>query len=128
MDDLLSITAKLGARRGLLRAKTATEHYEQGLALEDTSPDQAVTAYRRALLARPTLADAHCNLGRLLHERGELALAENHYRLALVCDKTVALYWFNLGVVVEDRRGRTPPARCALQCRPAVRGARSAIE
>lgn len=101
MGDLLS-TASIGPRRGLLRARTPAEWYERGLALEDSAPDQAIVAYRRALLGRPDLADAHCNLGRLLHDRGEFALAESHYRLALTSDREVALYWFNLGVVVED--------------------------
>ena len=102
MSDLLS-SLSIGPRRGLLRARTAVDWYERGLALEDSAPDQAIAAYRRALLARPNLADAHNNLGRLLHDRGELALAESHYKLALTCDPEVALYWFNLGVVVEDR-------------------------
>jgi len=77
--------------------------YERGVGLEDTAPDRAVAAYRRALAARPGLADAHCNLGRLLHERGELAAAEHHYRQAIAADGGVALFWFNLGVVIEDR-------------------------
>ncbi|MBA2544804.1 MAG: tetratricopeptide repeat protein [Deltaproteobacteria bacterium] len=102
MGDLLSTTS-IGPRRGLLRARTAHDWYERGLALEDTAPDQAIAAYRRALLGRADLADAHNNLGRLLHDKGELKLAESHYRLALTCDREVALYWFNLGVVVEDR-------------------------
>lgn len=111
MGDLLAFSPNTLSRlrrprRGLLRAKTADQHYEQGLALEDTAPDRAIAAYRRALLSRPMFADAHCNLGRLLHEQGQLGLAESHYRLALTCDSEVALYWFNLGVVVEDRRGR----------------------
>jgi tetratricopeptide (TPR) repeat protein len=108
MSDLLA-KASIGPRHGMLRAKTAVEWYERGLALEDSAPDQAIAAYRRALLGRADLADAHCNLGRLLHDRGELGLAESHYQLALTCDRSVALYWFNLGVVVEDR-GRSEEA------------------
>lgn len=99
-SDLLSIS--IGPRHGMLRAKTPEAWYERGLALEDHAPEQAIAAYRRALIGRADLADAHCNLGRLLHDRGELGLAESHYRLALTCDSGVALYWFNLGVVVED--------------------------
>lgn len=100
---------KLGPRRGLLRGTSATEHYERGCALEATDRDAAITAYRRALAGRPDFADAHNNLGRNLHDRGELAVAESHYRLAVCGDSTVALYWFNLGVVVEDQ-GRTAEA------------------
>lgn len=104
MSDLLSMS--IGPRHGMLRAKSPEAWYERGLALEDSAPDQAIVAYRRALLGRADLADAHCNLGRLLHDRGEIGLAESHYRLALACDSQVALYWFNLGVVVEDRGER----------------------
>jgi tetratricopeptide (TPR) repeat protein len=113
MGDLLSF-ASIGPRMGTLRARTPAEWYERGLALEDSQPDQAITAYRRALLGLPTLADAHNNLGRLLHDKGELGLAESHYRLALTCDREVALYWFNVGVVVEDR-GRIDDAIEAYQ-------------
>ncbi len=113
MGDLLS-SASFGPRHGMLRAKTATDWYERGLTLEDSAPEQAIAAYRRALLSRPNLADAHNNLGRLLHDRAELALAESHYKLALTCERDVALYWFNLGVVVEDR-GRIDDAIEAYQ-------------
>jgi Tfp pilus assembly protein PilF len=61
-----------------------------------------MAAYLRALAGQPDLADAHNNLGRLLHDRGDLASAEAHYRLALCERRYMALYWFNLGVVLED--------------------------
>lgn len=118
MGDLLRF--QLGPRRGLRRGTSATSHYEAGLALEATDPARAVAAYERALAGRPELADAFNNLGRLIHDRydrspadpaaaGLLAQAESHYRLALCCDGEVALYWFNLGVSVEDQ-GRTSEA------------------
>ncbi|MEO6192598.1 MAG: tetratricopeptide repeat protein, partial [Thermoanaerobaculia bacterium] len=73
--------------------------YEHGAELEEDSPEEAMAAYRRALELDPDLADAHVNLGRLLHERGEIVEAERHYRLALAArpDDTTAAY--NLGVV-----------------------------
>jgi tetratricopeptide (TPR) repeat protein len=125
---------KLGPRRGCVRATSAIEHYERGLALEATDPNAAIAAYRRALSARPDMADAYNNLGRLHHDhadalsagqnsdggrnsdgrnsdavsgRCELADAEALYRLAICADAKVALYWFNLGVVLEDQ------SRCA---------------
>lgn len=91
----------LGRRLGCLRATSASTWLARGVALEGRSPEQAMTAYRRALAGRPDLADAHNNLGRLLHERGELTSAESHYRQALAAEAT-ALHWFNLGVVLED--------------------------
>lgn len=118
VGDLLTMTFGLGPRHGLLRGRRAPwtwiEWYEQGYALEASDPGGAATAYRRALASRPDLADAHNNLGRLLHEARELPGAEGHYRLALCAAPEVALYWFNLGVVVEDQ-GRVAEAIAAYE-------------
>jgi tetratricopeptide (TPR) repeat protein len=107
MGDLVSL--RLGRRRGMLRATSALSWYERGVALEAGDPVGAIAAYRRALAGRPDLADAHCNLGRLLHDRGELAGAEACYRRARALDARVALYAYNLGVALEDS-GRTSEA------------------
>ncbi len=76
---------------------SAEDWYELGLELEVAAPAEARDAYRRALELDAHHADAHVNLGRLLHEQGLVEEAERHYRLAL-----------------RDRR-------CALQRRAAVR-------
>jgi tetratricopeptide (TPR) repeat protein len=76
--------------------------YEQGVDLEDDDPEEAVQAYRQALELNPALADAHLNLGRLLHETDGAAAAEPCYRRALEVrpdDPTAA---FNLGVALQD--------------------------
>ena len=104
----------LGPRRGFRRATSAVEHYERGCELQGSDPDLAVAAFRRAIAGRPDLADAHNNLGRLLHDRGELAEAEQCYRRALEHEAELALYWFNLGVVLEDQR-RGPDAIAAYE-------------
>jgi tetratricopeptide (TPR) repeat protein len=80
----------------------AEDWYERGSELEEVSPEEAMAAYRRALEIDPGLADAHVNLGRLLHESGRAAEAEQCYRLALATrpeDPTAA---FNLGVALQD--------------------------
>lgn len=115
MGDLLSFSSfVLGQRRGCVRGTRATDWYEQGCSLEAREPDAAMVAYRRAIAGRPDLADAHNNLGRLHHDRRELADAEGHYRLAICVDASVPLYWFNLGVALEDQ-GRNAEAIAAYE-------------
>ena len=70
--------------------------------LELAAPEQAREAYRRALELDPCHVDARINLGRLLHEAGQLRAAEANYRLALADRSEDATALFNLGVVVED--------------------------
>lgn len=82
----------------------ADEWYEHACELEPSSPNEARDAYRRVLEIDPAHADAHLNLGRLLHEAGELAAAEAHYRRALDARAGDATAAFNLGVVLEDLR------------------------
>ncbi len=76
--------------------------YERGCVLEEVSPEEAMAAYRQALETDPGLADAHVNLGRLLHERGEAEEAARHYRLALAARPEDATAAFNLGVALQD--------------------------
>ena len=87
------------------RGVSALAWYERGCALERGDVAAARRAYERALAGRPDLADACNNLGRLQHDAGELAVAEGSYRLAICAagDAAIALYWFNVGVAVEDR-------------------------
>jgi tetratricopeptide (TPR) repeat protein len=101
-------------RFGLRRGTSATRWYDAGCCLEPSDPPGAAVAYERALAGCPDLADAHNNLGRLLHDAGSLPRAETSYRLAICADPRIALYWFNLGVVVEDQ-GRRAEAIAAYQ-------------
>ncbi|HVK86696.1 MAG TPA: tetratricopeptide repeat protein [Kofleriaceae bacterium] len=115
MGDLVRL--QLGERRGFRRGTSATALYQEGCAREAADPAGAARWYERALAGRPDLADAHNNLGRVIHEsdgQGALAVAEAHYRLAICSSPEVALYWFNLGVVVEDQ-GRTSEAIAAYE-------------
>lgn len=93
---------------------SADEWFDQAWDLEVSSPSEAEAAYRRAIEADPQHVDAHVNLGRLLHERGELSTAEDHYRRAVAVDPSHALAWFNLGVLLEDQE-RLEEAAAAYQ-------------
>jgi Tfp pilus assembly protein PilF len=78
--------------------------YNLAYDLEAVSPQEAKEAYGRAVGLAPRHTEAHLNLGRLLHEEGQLAGAENHYREAITAAPTSAIAWFNLGVVLEDQK------------------------
>lgn len=87
-------------------APTADEWYETGCDLEDSSAEQARDAYQRALELDPDLAEAHVNLGRLLHVAGERGRAEPHYREAVRLDPDDPTPHFNLGVLLEEQGRR----------------------
>ncbi len=76
--------------------------FQQAIALEEQSPGEAVEKYTEALAQNPRHADAHVNLGRLLHSRGRLREAEAHYVASLVCRPNDCTATFNLAVVLED--------------------------
>jgi tetratricopeptide (TPR) repeat protein len=86
--------------------------YERGVELEADDPEEAIAAYRRAAELAPDLADAHINLGRLLHERGELAAAELRYRQALAARPGDSTAHFNLGVALQDLGRLDEAASC----------------
>jgi tetratricopeptide (TPR) repeat protein len=91
------------ARRGEDEEMTADDWYDSALDLEAVSTGEAIEAYRRALALDDGHSDSHLNLGRMLHEDGEVYEAESHYRRAIEADGESARAWFNLGVVLEDR-------------------------
>ncbi|HJU23634.1 MAG TPA: tetratricopeptide repeat protein [Casimicrobiaceae bacterium] len=76
--------------------------FERALSLEPSHPDHACALYRQAIAIDPSLAAAHTNLGRLLHERKRHAEAEAAYRAGLAqvgADETLL---FNLALLLED--------------------------
>jgi tetratricopeptide (TPR) repeat protein len=81
---------------------TVEEIYELACDLDEADPERAESSYRQVIAQAPQHADAHINLGRILHERGELAAAEEHYRCALSIRPNDATASFNLGVSLED--------------------------
>ncbi len=82
---------------------SADDWYDLAIDLEAVSVDKARAVYGRTIALDPGHAEAHLNLGRLLHERGDLGGAESHYRQACAARPDSALAAFNLGVALEDR-------------------------
>jgi tetratricopeptide (TPR) repeat protein len=102
--------------------RAAADWHDRGVELEDEgAPEEAMSAYRRALEIEPGFADAHLDLGRLLHERGETAAAERHYRQALEARPEDATAAFNVGVALQDQnrlREAAEAYRAALEIDP----------
>jgi tetratricopeptide (TPR) repeat protein len=84
------------------RRLSAEEWYELGCELETSDPARARDAYEHALALDPLMADAHVNLGRVLHVAGERGRAEPHYRQAVKLDPDDPTPHFNLGVLFEE--------------------------
>jgi tetratricopeptide (TPR) repeat protein len=106
-------TAPVAAAR-TAGARTATEWFDLACELEPASPDEARHAYEQALALDAGLADAHINLGRLLHAGGEAARAETHYRAAIQHAPEDAIAHFNLAGLLEET-GRASDAIVSYQ-------------
>jgi tetratricopeptide (TPR) repeat protein len=80
----------------------ADDWYDLGFDLEAVSLEEAKRAYGRALGLRPEHPEALVNLGRLLHEEGDVEEAASHYRRALEVAPGDPVARYNLGVALED--------------------------
>lgn len=85
------------------RAVTADDLYCIAATLEESDPVHATITYRQVLALDPQHAQAHVNLGHLLHEAGEIAEAEAHYRATLALRGDHATAAFNLAVALQDQ-------------------------
>ena len=96
-DGSLSVIERNGAA-------SATDWFERGIALESEDAGAALEAYERAVSAHPTRVEAHINMGRLLHETGQLAQAERAYRDAIEACGADPVLLYNLGVLLDDMK------------------------
>jgi tetratricopeptide (TPR) repeat protein len=128
-DGSLSVierTQPMVARSGRKEASSAEndlpsaqEWFDRGAAAERADPNTALNAYGRAIAVDPAFVDAHINLGRLLHEAGRFAQAEQVYREAMKACGEDPLLLYNLGVLLDDM-DRKMPALVAYEA--ALRG------
>lgn len=92
----------------------ADDWFELAFDLEAVDAEEARDAYRRALESDPFHAEAHVNLGRLLHELGNVTAAAEHYRKAAELHAEDPIASFNLGVALDDL-GRLDAAAAAYR-------------
>ena len=80
----------------------ADYHFEKGCRLEEEDPEGARQAYLQALEDDAQHVDCHLNLGRLLHESGDIEKAAWHYAKACELRPDDPTAFFNLGVANHD--------------------------
>jgi tetratricopeptide (TPR) repeat protein len=97
------LAGRLISRAGDPESLSAEDWYELGFELEASALEEAKNAYQRGLELDPMHADAHLNLGRLIHEEGAAEEAEAHYRTALRIRPKDSTAAYNLGVALQDR-------------------------
>jgi tetratricopeptide (TPR) repeat protein len=100
-DSVASLDLARRARR-VDGDATADEWFLYGDSIEADDADAAESAYRTAIELDASHAEAHLNLGRLLHDRGDAHGALEHYRHAIELYPQDATAWFNAGVAYED--------------------------
>lgn len=87
-----------------IKLNAAEDWFQQGCELETDDPAVARIAYSKAIALDPTHVEAHINLAILLHEAGDLKLAERIYHQALRANKNDSVLWYNLGVLLTDMK------------------------
>jgi tetratricopeptide (TPR) repeat protein len=94
--------AVVEARSDAVEAESATGWYVLADRIEAADPAGAEAAYRKAIELEPGFAEAHLNLGRLVHAGGAVREALGHYRAALDIHPDDATTLFNIGVACQD--------------------------
>lgn len=96
------ITSVADVSPSAVHERTAFEWYAYADEIESSDPSAAEEAYRQAVEIDNTFADAHLNLGRLLHTSGNVEEALDEYRAARTIDDEDAVTHFNIGVASQD--------------------------
>ena len=107
------VQPELGSRPSAATAAAGmTDHFEQGIALEEQgNREQALAAYERAIAADRCHLDAHTNRALLLQDLGRPADAERAYREAFEACEDAAVLWFNYALMLEDLGRHAEAAR-----------------
>ena len=96
------VTSVADASPPAAHERTAAEWYAYADEIESSDPLAAAAAYRQSIEIDNTFADAHLNLGRLLHAAGDVDEALSEYRAARTIDDEDAVIHYNIGVAEQD--------------------------
>jgi tetratricopeptide (TPR) repeat protein len=116
-------TAAIERKVRALHERTAEDWFEMGMAWDASAStlEDAIHAYRQAILAAPEWVEAYINLGTTLFQVGRIGESRDIFAAAVERDGGNALAQFNLGCA-HDRLGDTPTAmrnfRAALSISP----------
>jgi tetratricopeptide (TPR) repeat protein len=95
--------------------KTADQWFDEACDLEDAGRlDEAIEAYRQAILVDSATSFLCFNLANALYGSGQKERAVERYYQAVELDRDSAQGWNNLGVVLSEL-GKTTEARAALE-------------
>ncbi len=75
--------------------------YSLAECLREQGEGEAALAVLDPLLAGPTDAELHCQVGLALAEAGRFAEAVERFRMAIADDPTPAALWANLGMMLK---------------------------
>jgi len=95
--------------------READEYFAAAVQAESVDVNRAIDLYRQAVASNPLHADAHVNVGRLLHQQARWREAEAHYVAALVARPDDVIATFNLAVVLEDMQRFDEAIACYQQ-------------
>jgi DNA-binding transcriptional MerR regulator len=96
------IASVIHAPRAPAGRRTADEWFAFADDIEVSDPQAAEEAYRQALELDGGFAEAHLNLGRLLHAAGAVREALQEYEAAREIDEGDATTHYNIGVALQD--------------------------
>jgi tetratricopeptide (TPR) repeat protein len=82
-DKTPSVTPQVSVPTPSASARTAEDDFARGVQLADTNPEEAIEAFRKAIVQNPRLFVAEYNLAVLYEHKGDNGAAEQHYRACL---------------------------------------------
>ena len=112
LSSLLTLYRQQKLQRVFKEAQTLAKQYTNSLALWNLigasaaqigKLDQAVLAFKKALLIKPDYAEAHYNMGNALKDQGKLEEALEAYKKALSIKSDYVEAYLNIGNALKDQ-------------------------